>query len=172
MVEIVLIRLAPPKLHIRNLEITPEMARAIPIRIRIMQRPPRLIRHPIQRIIPMQILRVLREEFLRFGPQRGDGFGVVVEVDGEAVGLVVVVHVPEDVVVDVAEEMDLGLHAPVVAGVGQRGVFVEHAAVPAAHLVVGDEVGVLDALLFEHDGGFFEEGEVDPGGDVPVFFGD
>ena len=62
----------------------------------------------------------------------------VVEVDGEAVGFVVVGHVAEDVVVDVAEEMDFGFDAPVVSCVFEGGVVVEEAAVPAAHLVVGD----------------------------------
>ena len=71
-------------------------------------------------------------------------------------------HVAEDVVVDVAEEVDFGLDAPVVAGGGEGGVFVEHAAVPAAHLVVGGEVGVLHFLLFEDVGGFFEEVGVYP----------
>ena len=83
-----------------------------------------------------------------------------------------VLHVAEDVVVDVAEEVDLGFDAPVVTGVEEGGMLVEHAAVPAAHLVVGIFVGVLDVLFFEDLGGFFEEVVVDPWGDGPVVFGD
>ncbi len=41
-------------------------------------------------------------------------------------------------------------------------MFVEEAAVPATHLVVGDHVAVLDFLLFEELGGFLEEVVVDP----------
>ena len=51
----------------------------------------------------------------------------VVQVDGEAVSLVAVGHVAEHVVVNVAEEVDLGLHAPVIARVGKGRVMVEEA---------------------------------------------
>ena len=81
-----------------------------------------------------------------------------------------VMHPAEDVVVDVAEEMDFGFDAPVVTDVFEGGVFVEHAAVPAAHLVVGYHGPVLDFLLLEHFGRFVEEVAVYPVGDCPVFF--
>jgi len=77
------------------------------------------------------------EEFERLEPEGGDALGGVVDVDVEAVGLVMVGHVAENVIVDVAEEFDLGLHTPVVFGVCERWVVVEHAGIPAAHLVVG-----------------------------------
>ena len=68
--------------------------------------------------------------------------------------------------------MNIGLDAPIVAGVEQRRVFVKHATVPTAHLVVGVFIAVLDVLFFEYFGGFFKEVVVDPGGDGPMFFGD
>ena len=108
------------------------------------------------------IIRIRREELHRLGPQCGQRLGRVVQVDGEAVRLVVVVHEAEDVVVDVAEEVHLGLHPPVVAVLGQRRVLVEEPAVPAAHLVVRQHVRVLHVLLFQDVGGFFEEIHVDP----------
>lgn len=114
------------------------------------------------------VLGMCFEELEGFGPEGGDALGRVVQVDGEAVSLVVVVHVAEDVVVDVAEEVHIGLDAPVVARVLQGWVPVEEAAVPAAHLVVGDHVAVLDALLREHLGALPEEVVVDPGGHGPV----
>lgn len=172
MLEVVLIRLTPPKLHIRNLEITPEMTRRVPLRLDIMLRPPLTIRQPLPRIILHLILRMRSQKLQRLRPQSRQALRRIVQVHGEAVRLVVVLHVAEDVVIDVAEEVDFGLDAPVVADVRQRGVPVEHARVPAAHLVVGDEVAVLDLLLLEHGGGFGEEVVVDPGGDGPVFFGD
>ena len=64
--------------------------------------------------------------------------------------------------------MDVGLDAPVEVHVGKRGVVWEEAGVPAAHLVVGDFVGVLDAVFGEEGGGFGEEGGVDPGWGGPV----
>jgi hypothetical protein len=119
----------------------------------------------------MQILGVRGNELHRLGPEGGDGGRRIVEVDGEAVGLVVVCHVAEDVVVDVAEEMHLGLHAPVELCVGECRVLVEETAVPAAHLMVGFHGAVLDVVLLEDLGRFFEELVVDPGGYVPVLFG-
>lgn len=108
------------------------------------------------------------EEFQRLEPEGGYAFGGVVEVDVEAVGLVVVGHVAENVVVNVAEEFNLRLHAPVIFCVRKGRVVVEHAGVPAAHLVVGFEVGVLDVVLSEDAGGFFEEVVGDPGRRRPV----
>lgn len=77
------------------------------------------------------------QEFQRLGPQGGDTLWGVVEVDGEAVGFVAIGHVAEHVVIDVAEEVDFGLHTPVVARVGEGRVVVEEAGIPSTHLVVG-----------------------------------
>ena len=170
MLEIVFIGFRSPELHICDFEITPEMARAVSIRFHIVFRPPFTIHHPLLRIILMHIFRMRGNEFLRLRPQRGNALRRIIEVDSEAVGLIVVLHPAENVVVDVAEEVHFGLDAPVVANVFESGVFVEHAAVPATHLVVGYEGAVLDFLLFEHLGRFVEEVAVDPVGDGPVFF--
>ena len=114
---------------------------------------------------------MLRDEFRRFGPQSGDRLRCVVEIDREAVRFVVVCHEAEDVVIHVAEEMDFGLHAPVELRVGQSGVLVEEATVPAAHLMVGFHVSVLDIVLLQYLSRFFEQLVVDPGWYVPVVFG-
>ena len=120
----------------------------------------------------MLVFRVSGEELQRLGPKGRDALWGIVEVDGEAVGFVTVGHVAEDVVVDVAEKVHLRLDAPVVAHVGEGGVAVEEARVPAAHLVIGDEISVLDALLLEDFSGFGEEVFVNPRGDGPMFFWD
>lgn len=70
MLEIVLIRLTPPELHIRNLEVTPEMTRRVPLRLDIMLRPPLAIRQPLPRIILHLILRMRGQEVQRLRPQR------------------------------------------------------------------------------------------------------
>ena len=92
----------------------------------------------------------------------------VVEVDGEAVGLVAVLHEAEDVVVNVAEEVNLWLDAPVVLHVFESWVFVEHARVPAAHLVVAQHVRVLNIVLLEDVCALDKQVMVDPAGDFPV----
>ncbi len=140
MVEIVLIHLTPPKVHIRDLEIAPEMTRRVSVRFLVVSRPPLFVLEPRSGVdgAVFDVIRVGLDELEGFGPEGGDGLGGVVEVDGEAVGFVVVLHVAEDVVVDVAKEMDFGFDSPVVAYVLEGGVVVEKTAVPAAHLVVGD----------------------------------
>ena len=170
MLEIVLISFRPPKFHVCDLEITPEMTRAIPIRFHVVFRPPLTIDHPLLRVVLVHVFGMCGDEFFRLGPQGGNAIRRIVEVDGEAVGLVVVLHPAENVIIDFTKEVDFGLDTPVVADVFKSGVFVEHAAVPAAHLVVGYQGPVLDFLLFEHLCGFVEEIAVDPVGDGPVFF--
>lgn len=170
MVEVVFVRLTAPELHIRDLKIAPEMARRIAIRQPIMFGSSRTILQPIHRIIAVYILRMFGQELDRLRPQRRDRLRRIVQVDGEAIGLVVILHVGEHVVVDVAEEVNFGLDTPVVAGVRQCGVLVEEAGVPAAHLVIGDLITILDVVLGEKFRGFVEEVVVDPGGDFPVLF--
>ena len=174
MVEIILIRLTPPKLHVSDFEIAPEMTRRISIRFFIMFRSALLILQPRSRILGVvfQVFGVGFGETHCFGPQRGDGFGIVVEVDGEAVGFVVVLHVAENIVVNVAEEMHFGFDPPVVAYVFEGRVTVEETAVPATHLVVGDHGAVLGAFFGEHAAAFAHEVGVYPVGDYPVFFWD
>lgn len=164
MIEIILIRLTSPKVHIRDLEIAPEMTRRVPVRFLVVLRPPLFVLEPCTRIdsVVFDIFRVSVEEFEGLRPKGGNGLRGIVEVDGEAVGFVVVLHVAENVVVDVAEEVDFGFHSPVVAYVFEGGMVVEETAVPAAHLVVGDHIAVLDVLLGKHLSTFFEEVHVDP----------
>ena len=171
-VEVVLVSLAAPEVHVADLEVAPEVAGRVALRLAVVLRAALGVDEPLPRVLFVQVLRVRGHELLRFGPEGGDALGRVEEVDGKAVGLVVVLHVLEDVVVDVAEEVHVGLHAPVPPRVLQRRVVVEQAAVPPAHLVVGHLVAVLDVLLLQDLRGLVEEGFVDPGRDGPVFFGD
>ena len=170
-VKVIFVRLTAPKGQIANLKVRPEMTGRIPVRglgaLALL-----VVRQPAHRVVGVQVLRVRGQELARLGPERRDALGRVVQVDGEAVGLVVVLHEAEDVVVDVAEEVHLRLHAPVVLRVREGRVLVEEAAVPAAHVVVGDHVGVLDFLLLQHAGGFLEEVGIDPGWGVQVLFVD
>ena len=79
-----------------------------------------------------------------------------------------VFHVSEDVVINVAEEVDFRLHAPIISGIRQSRVPVEHAAVPAAHFVVRYQICILNALFEQDVGGFFEQIAINPRGDVPM----
>ena len=118
MLEVGFVRGRAPEVHIRNLEVAPEVAGRVAVGGLVVARPPRRILDPLARAVLVQELRVRGDEFLSLGPQRREALRGVVQVDGEAVGFVVVLHVTEDVVVDVAEEVHFGLDAPVVADLG------------------------------------------------------
>lgn len=173
MVEIILVRLAPPEIHVRDLKVAPEMTCRVTARLLVVLRPLLCILQPLPRIdvVTLDILRMRFDKSLRFRPQGWHGLRSVVKINSKSIGLVVVLHVAENVVVYIAEEVDFGFDAPVVADMFQGRMFVEETAVPPAHLVVGDQVPVLDVLLHENLGRLFEEIEVDPSGDIPVFLG-
>ncbi len=117
-VEVVFVRLTSPEFHVCDLKVRPEMTSRIPVGFLIMIRSPRAVRQPLHRVVAVYVLRMRCEELLGFGPQSRESMWRIVQVDGEAVRLVVVLHVPEHVVVDVAEEMDFRFHTPVVPGIG------------------------------------------------------
>lgn len=151
------------------------MTRTVAVRGRGVRGAVRGVGYPAERVVRVEVLLSdagRGEEALCFRPERGDGEGRVVQIYGEAVGLVAVGHVAKHVVVDVAEEVHVGLDAPVVVLVGEGGVMREEARIPAAHLMVGYLVGVLDAVVGKDGCGFGEEGGVDPGWCGPVRRGD
>lgn len=80
-----------------------------------------------------------------------------------------VLHVCENVVVDVAEEVHVGLDTPVISGVDDGRVLIEVAAIPATHLVVGLFAHVLNLLLGEDSDRFLVDVFVNPAGDFPMF---
>lgn len=168
MVEIVFVGLAAPEIHVCDFKVAPEMAGAVAIGLEVMFGPSLAVNNPVHGIVLVQVVVVAGEELYRFGPEGGDAIGGVVQVDGEAVRLVVVLHEAEDIVIDVTEEMDLGFDAPVVLHVLQGGMLVEHARVPTAHLVVAEHVGILDIVLLQYVGALDKQVLVDPAGHLPV----
>ena len=79
-------------------------------------------------------------------------------------------HEPENIVIDIAEKMNLGLYSPVELRVFQGWMLVEETAVPTAHLVVGFHAAVLDIILFEDLRGFLKYFFINPGRYFPVLF--
>ena len=172
MVEVVLVCLAPPESHVANFEVAPEMACRVAVRLGVVVRAADAISEPGHGIVLVDGIGVRSDELEGLGPKSFDGLGVIVEVDREAVGLVVVLHESEHIVIDIAEEVDVGLDAPIVLDVLERGVLVEHAAVPPAHLVVRSHLRILDTAIFEEFGRGILEVRVDPRWHFPVFLGD
>lgn len=172
MVKVIFIWLAAPEVQIADLEVAPEVTGAVPVRLDVMLGPSGIVGQPPHGVVLVQIFRVLGNELHGLRPQRGDGLRSIVQVNREAVGFVVILHISEDIVIHVAEEVYVGLYAPVILHVCEGRVLVEEPTVPPTHLVIGYQAAVLDLLLLEHLARFLEESVVDPGGDGPVLFGD
>jgi hypothetical protein len=151
-VEIVLVCLTPPEGHVCNFKVAPEVARRVTLRLVVVVWPPGVVRYPFHRIVVVKILGMVRKKLDGLRPQSRESLGVIVKVDCEAVSLVVVMHVTEHVVIDIAEEMNIGLDAPIVPGVCERRVLVEKSAVPPTHLVIRHHARILDAVALENLG--------------------
>lgn len=172
MLEVCLVLLRTPEVHIRDLEIAPEMTGRITVSLVIVHRPSLLVSQPVKRVRLRERMFVVGQEIEGFRPETCNRLWTVVQSDREAVGFVVIAHVAEDIVVNIAEEMHVRLHTPVVLHVEQSRVLVEHAAIPAAHLVVALHACVLHALIGEQLRALLHHISVDPRWDLPVLFWD
>ena len=124
-VEIVLVGLTSPKVHVSNLEVAPEVTGRVAVCLPSVIRPSDVVSQPVHGVVLMDVLGVLGYELEGLGPESRNRFGGVVEVDGKAIGLVVVLHEAEDVVIDIAEKVNLGLDTPIVLHIGEGGMFVK-----------------------------------------------
>ena len=93
------------------------------------------------------MLRVVLDELLDAVPKSRDGLDIFVETEHEAVLLLILGHEAEGVVVDVAEELDARLDAPVPLVVHHQWLAEEEAGLEAAHVAVADGVAVDDLAL-------------------------
>lgn len=98
------IRWRAPKVQIADFEIAPKVACAVSIRHLGVFGPRFRVCEPGERVVRVEVTRVFVEKRGGRGPQIGQGFWVVVDVDREAVCFVVGFHEPEHVVFDVAEK--------------------------------------------------------------------
>lgn len=149
MVEVVFVLLAAEKLHVSYFKVTPEVACGESLCAVVVVWSLDAIREPVYGGVLVDIIGVVGKELGSLGPKSRQSLGIVVERNGEAVRLIVVLHVAEYIVVDVAKEVDFRLNAPVPARLLESRVLVKHAAIPSAHLVVRHHVCVLHSLLLE-----------------------
>jgi hypothetical protein len=171
MVEELAVLRAPPEAQVANLKVGPEVAGRVAMRNTRVLRSFLAILQPSPRAILMDVALVVLQELERLRPQCANRFGAVMDIDVPPIRFVVVLHPSEDIVVDITEEVYVGLDAPVVLHVCEGGVLAEEAAVPAAHLVVRGFVHVLHLLRGKEVYGFVVEVHVDPRGYVPVLAG-
>ena len=136
MVEVVAVFLAAPETQVADLKVGPEVAGRVPICLLVVLWPPATVFQPLARVVRVYVVGVVVEKLLRLRPECRNTLSAIVDVDVEAVGLVVVLHPRKDIVVDIAEEVDIRLDSPVILHVFKCRVLAEHAAVPSAHLMV------------------------------------
>ena len=58
MLKVVLICLAPPKFHVGNLKVAPEMTRRVAVRLDVMLRSPSAVLQPVARVVLVLVFRV------------------------------------------------------------------------------------------------------------------
>ena len=102
-VKVLAVTLAPPKVHVCNLKVAPKMARRVSSLL-VVSRAVLGVRQPPHGVVRVYVFRMLGHELQCLRPEGLNGFGRVVDVDDETVRLVIILHVLEDVVVNVTEE--------------------------------------------------------------------
>lgn len=112
-VEVVLVDFASPEFHICNLKIAPEMACRVSIGLSIVFWSSRTIFYPVHSIVGVDVLWMFGQKLDRLRPQSRNALWCIVQIYRKAVCLVVVLHVSEDVIVDIAEKMYFWLDSPV-----------------------------------------------------------
>jgi hypothetical protein len=126
-------------IQITNLKVGPEMAVVVCLTA--------IVTEKLHRVVLDNVLREVLGKVLGSVPKRRDGLDVLVQAEGEAVLLLVVGHVLERVVFDVAKQLYARLHAPVPLVVEHQGMAEEEARFITAHVSVADRVTVDDLLL-------------------------
>jgi hypothetical protein len=108
-----------------------------------------IIRDELKSIALGQMFRVLLHEPLGAFPERGDRLNVLVQTDDKTVLLVVLGHELKDVIVDVTEELNAGLDAPVPLVLKHERVAEEKTTFVSAHVTVA--LGItIDDLALKH----------------------
>lgn len=99
------------------------------------------------RVVLCNVLWVVLHEFLDTVPESRNGLDVFVETEHKAVLLALLLHQPEGVVMNVAEDLDAGLNTPVVIVVHHEGLAEKEARLESAHVTIADGVSVDDLAL-------------------------
>jgi len=128
--EVFLVRFAPEEPQITNLEVREELAI-------IVVTPVEWIKQPVQICLRMYQLRMRVDETHRPAPQTRETARIIQNIHRETIFDVVVAHEAEDIVVDVAEVVDVWLDAPVEVEFEESWMAIEKARVPATHVTVG-----------------------------------
>jgi hypothetical protein len=183
LVEEVRVGLASPEIEVTNLKVRPEMTAAFSDEQSFSCKPSNtknspvvalaaIIAEELHCVILGNMLGMLLHEGLGTLPESRDGLDVLVERQREPVLLVVVLHVFEDIVVDVAVKLNGGFHSPVVFVVQHELLLEKETRLKAAHVTVGNGISVNDTLCVHVLANLFCLLLIDVIGEAPVLLGD
>ena len=99
------------------------------------------------------MLWILCNELLYCRPQSLDRDRRIVDVNDKSISFVVDLHEFEDIVVNVAEELNLGLNSPIPSVFSQSRMPIEHAGVPSAHLMISNVIIIFVPVGSSASGG-------------------
>lgn len=97
-----------------------------------------VITEPVERVVLVEVFGMFLHEFLDTIPECFDGLTIFVETEDEAVFLLVVDHVFEWIVVDIAEEFDAWFNSPVPFVVLHERLLEEETRFEPTHMSVTD----------------------------------
>ena len=118
MIEIVFVGLTSPKSHVCNFEVRPEVAGRISVRFLIVLRSPFAIHQPLHSILLVQIFGMERKKLDSLWPQSRYTTWGIIKIDGETIGLIVIEHITENIIIDIAEELNFRFDSPIVLRMG------------------------------------------------------
>lgn len=130
-VKVSFIRFAAEEVQIPNLEVREELAVVVVSAIVG-------VKQPVQVGIRMYQLWMGVDERASARPERRKGASVVEDIHVETVFHVVIAHEAEDIVVNVAEEVDIRLNPPIPVKILEPWMLVEESTVPTAHVSIAD----------------------------------
>lgn len=125
--------------QVANLKIRPEMAVIVCLSS--------IIREETHRVVGRDVLWMVLHELLGAIPESGNGLDVFVEGEDEGVLLLVVGHVLESVVLDITEQLDGWLHAPIPFIVQHERLLEEEAGLKSTHVTIRDRIAIDDFAL-------------------------
>ena len=108
---------------------------------------PTIVANKVDRVALGDMFGVVRHEPLHTIPQRRNGFRILVQAKHKTVLLVILMQHPERIKRQVAEEINAGLHTPVVLVVEHQRVAEEEPGLVAAHMSITLRTAVDDFLL-------------------------
>lgn len=106
-----------------------------------------IIAEDFQRVVFVDVFRMLLDELLDTVPERGNSFDILVKRDNETIFFLVVAHELEWIIVNITEKFNTWLNSPVPFVIHHQGLSEEEARFESAHMSIADGITVDDLPL-------------------------